>query len=817
MTFAIAAAAGALAMPTMAEGAIYYATQSGGGTECSSADPCSLDGAVARANADSTRDTVQVTGALTHAAQIVLSTPIDLVGSGRGDGGTFIDVAGSEFCALCIQATSTASNLRVRKTGSWDGVDMQAGTALRDATVQGVNSGVFVNQDAASEAVIERSAVTAVNGTSAAAAVTVNVGDANAEVRVLDSTFGGYFGLELNGPGRTIVQRTAIDAQVIGIALFDGRLAASSSSIRLRPGSFGGTVHAIYIASGTGEALTADLRQLTLDGSAVGSDRGIEANSANGTASTTVRGSIVRGFVDDLQTNGAGAKITVGTSDFSTTSAPSGSIDSTSLGGNLDVDPGYVDAGAFDYRLAAGSPLIDKAGSSSIAPDESPTDLRGASRIVDGNGDGTSARDIGAFESGAVAPTSTPAPPLPDSTPTPLNCTNDQYVATCPDPDGMPSMCGPTSLGFPQCNLPFPLPTVCGATGTGLPTCTLPGNHIVACGGFGMGLAVCNLPPPSVPGVCGPTTVGLPPCAPANVQVLACGATGLGFAPCAFKTLIKAPKPIDVSSGALDFELTCPEDALGAAGATASQVSRRGSCRAEINLGISIASYKESLLDSARSWGKYGFDREDPSGFDDAKQANAERFRVRAQLKVLSYLHFEESAEGGKTGAYIERADFAPMGRAEEVRLRAYLCEGPWEGPIEIWQNIDTLSACKRLAEEIAGAVNRIYELQEEAAKSRTAAIASARAGAAAWDAKPLVRTRAKIRRGKRATRVRVRLTRRAVRRLRRFRSRRPARVAVRLVVAFKAKPRPIVRLVDFPIRVKAGKAPRRPPRPPRR
>ena len=413
MTFGVAISA--VTMPAVAEGATYYATQAGSGIECSSANPCSLEGAVAKANSDGTRDTVQVTGPLTQTSQVVLSTPIDLLGSGQGDGGTFIDVGGSEFCALCIQASSTASNLRVRKTGSWDGVDMQAGAVLTDATVQGVNSGVFVNQDAAGEALIERSAVTATNGDSAAAGLTANIGDAGGTVRVLESTFSGYFGLQLNGPGRTIVQRTAIDAQVIGIAMFDGRLAASSTSIRLRSGPFGGTVQAIYIASGTSETVSADLRQLTIDGSAVGNDRGIEATASGGTASASVRGSIVRGFVSDLYTSGSGATITVGTSDFSTSSAPSGTIDTTSLGGNVDTDPGYVNAGAFDYRLAVNSPLIDKAGGDPIATDESPTDLARATRIVDGNGDGTAARDIGAFESGAGSQP-TPAPRRPSAT-----------------------------------------------------------------------------------------------------------------------------------------------------------------------------------------------------------------------------------------------------------------------------------------------------------------------------------------------------------------------------------------------------------------
>jgi hypothetical protein len=96
-----------------------------------------------------------------------------------------------------------------------------------------------------------------------------------------------------------------------------------------------------------------------------------------------------------------------------------------------------------------------------------------------------------------VEPSSTPSP-TPPAAPVALNCTSSRQVATCPDPS-QPAMCGPTSLGFPQCSLPLSLPTVCSGTGTGLPVCNLPGNYVVACGGLGLNLGVCKLPPVSVP------------------------------------------------------------------------------------------------------------------------------------------------------------------------------------------------------------------------------------------------------------------------------------------------------------------------------
>jgi len=60
--------------------------------------------------------------------------------------------------------------------------------------------------------------------------------------------------------------------------------------------------------------------------------------------------------------------------------------------GNISANPFFVGNG--DYSLAIGSPAIDT-GSSNQAP---ATDLNGAPRPIDGNGDGVAAFDMGAFE-----------------------------------------------------------------------------------------------------------------------------------------------------------------------------------------------------------------------------------------------------------------------------------------------------------------------------------------------------------------------------------------------------------------------------------
>jgi hypothetical protein len=78
--------------------------------------------------------------------------------------------------------------------------------------------------------------------------------------------------------------------------------------------------------------------------------------------------------------------------------------------GNIDADPLFVDPNSGDYHLLPGSPCIDAGDNNSVSHDTHdldgdgntaepiPFDLDGNARIVDGNNDGTSVVDMGAYE-----------------------------------------------------------------------------------------------------------------------------------------------------------------------------------------------------------------------------------------------------------------------------------------------------------------------------------------------------------------------------------------------------------------------------------
>jgi hypothetical protein len=129
---------------------------------------------------------------------------------------------------------------------------------------------------------------------------------------------------------------------------------------------------------------------------------GVSVSTANAPASSvdvSLTNSIIRGPAYPLLANAAGtgeAKVNASYSDYDVNGDVTLGANATISEANVTNvgDAGFVAAGAGDYHLRPGSPLID-AGDPATAQGH---DLDGNPLVTDGNRDGIARRDMGAFE-----------------------------------------------------------------------------------------------------------------------------------------------------------------------------------------------------------------------------------------------------------------------------------------------------------------------------------------------------------------------------------------------------------------------------------
>ena len=156
--------------------------------------------------------------------------------------------------------------------------------------------------------------------------------------------------------------------------------------VRARGGmvSLSSVVAAGVTAGCDASSLRLELDHVTVVGSG---ESGIDAacGVTGRTVAVALDDSIVWGFSRPFAI-GPASSISAAYSDYSGATGPT----------NVDVDPGFDPAG--DGRLAPGSPLVDRGRPGALSDAEPHEDALGYVRVVDGNGDGTPRRDIGALE-----------------------------------------------------------------------------------------------------------------------------------------------------------------------------------------------------------------------------------------------------------------------------------------------------------------------------------------------------------------------------------------------------------------------------------
>lgn len=343
---------------------------------CPASAPCSLDNAIAQANAAGGTDVIQVSGPLSvnrsGATNVSLDgSAIDLRGSGRDAGGTSFAFGTGN---IRIGAGSTVSDVSVAAGGS--GVLVYGGATLRRSriatttnTAQAINAGVSCPGN--TTATVDDVVVTA--SPTSTASVVVASPACQVELSEMDIT-SRHRALETSQATVNVSRSTIRGAIMAGSVL-----TLSDTVFPPSPSNFPTVITVISGAT--------RLFHVTMDGTGF-SQTGASIGVAG--AILEVHGSIIRGYptASITRTNGT---CTVETSDIQSSTCTAGA-------GNLDVDPQFVNRAGGDYRLTPASPLIDAAGTPSFFPGESLTDRVGRSRSLDGNNDGVVARDMGAYE-----------------------------------------------------------------------------------------------------------------------------------------------------------------------------------------------------------------------------------------------------------------------------------------------------------------------------------------------------------------------------------------------------------------------------------
>lgn len=393
------------------------------GTGCDQTSP-TLQGAISLAAGTPTvRDTIRLTaGDFTQNALVSGANPVDIVGAGQGTGGTILRSPDTNF-SLDIQSPgSTVSNLRVRvenQPGMFEsGIFLSgAGVVANGVTVlgePGVDNavGVIVRTGA----ILRNSLVQVPPTGNANDAIGAEGGSLIENVAAAGDKM-----LDARDPGPPVVIRrlrsptpSPIGIQAIGA----GSVNISDALIRLSGGSLGA---GLYAETSAGGSPTIVARHLTVvgTGDAVNAGRGVYADGFDPgrTATIDVRDSIFHALSTDLEVEtsaGSIARIPISHSDYNPAKVlDSGAGDGQVVAGagNLLANPGFVDGAAADFHLRADSPLIDRG----FPGAGSTVDLDGLPRPSDGNGDGSSVRDLGAFEYQRPA-----SPPAAQDTSAPL-------------------------------------------------------------------------------------------------------------------------------------------------------------------------------------------------------------------------------------------------------------------------------------------------------------------------------------------------------------------------------------------------------------
>jgi hypothetical protein len=332
---------------------------------------------------------------------------------------TMPTAAPGESTLTLIQSGSLVDNLALvipNLSGNLRGLDLSRATA-QNLTITGVSSPLDQQQGV-------RMAGTGnvLTGSVIDVSTTFGVGvydlTSNGSV-IRDNTITASRGIDLAnqvGGGTGVLRRNRISASANGLYMYYGDYDIDNTLIDLRGGNGSGIQMGTVTSSGN-PSNTVDASHLTIrngDATSVGI---LQAESDTGaTESINLSHSIVWDIGHPIfqATPPAGTTFTVNVtsanydSDDNLPLTPVGPGQVRNEASISEVDPRFIDPVfgvnglSGDYRLAHSSPLIDSG--SALAAGSGETDLRGLSRVADGDGAGGANRDLGAYEYQRAAP-----------------------------------------------------------------------------------------------------------------------------------------------------------------------------------------------------------------------------------------------------------------------------------------------------------------------------------------------------------------------------------------------------------------------------
>jgi hypothetical protein len=372
--------------------------------------------AIEAADLNAAPDTVRIGPGEFTSGALSAGTTVDIVGVGRDETHIVADSTVTNDLLWLQTPGSSVSNLELRLTKSnTKALRLSAGADVSDLAIRADSSltsteGIFI-ADAGTEAT--RLDIRLGPDLASTAIEPRDAGN------ITDSFLQAGIGIG-GGKDPTVAKRLRISAAV-GLRPFGGILTIRDSLVEPNPETaffYGADVDSSNGAPETAGSLLAV--NLTIVGNGEPGSAGVLVRGNTGNAAVNMLNSIVANAETSLwrvEAGGDDVDLTVRYSSYdgSKTMLAGAGTGSDTLENNLAnaPDSGFVNPAASDYRLRSDSVLID---AGNPLPPIGESDLRGLSRVRDGDGNGSSVTDIGAFEYQRVPPSPAfsvaPAAPL---------------------------------------------------------------------------------------------------------------------------------------------------------------------------------------------------------------------------------------------------------------------------------------------------------------------------------------------------------------------------------------------------------------------